>query len=197
MTELGYRLIVPPGWVRIPLHDDPQAAIDRILETSFAGLPRDEVWPARRDLRAQLLDQIKTARDNEGVDLYLPVERVHGVTIPASFVVAILPFATAEEPQAEDVLAAYVAGTDNAEVTELDGSPAARTQTVAPGVTGAEDGSQFPSTRINYLVRLPVEADTWMTISFSTIGDGTPGSDFTTMMIALFDAIVGTLRWTR
>jgi hypothetical protein len=197
MSEPGYRLILPPGWVKIPLREDPQAAIDRILDTSFADLPRDEVWQVRRELRERLLDQIKTASDNEGVDLYLPVERVHGVTIPASFVVAVLPFAAIESPSAEDVLALWIAESADAAPVDVDGSLAARAERIEPGVAGAEDGSQFPSRRVDYLIRFPVPADVWLTISFSTIGDGRADSDFTAMMVELFDAVVGTFRWTR
>lgn len=196
MSEPGYRLILPPGWARIPLHDDPHAAIDRILDMSFQDLPRDEVWQVRRDLRKQLLEQVDKARDNEGVDLYLPVERVHGVTIPASFVVAVLPFSSTETPSAEDVLALWIAEAADAAPVDIDGSLAARAERVEVGVAGAEDGSQFPSRRVDYLIRFPLPDDVWLTISFSTIGDGRPDSEFTTMMVQLFDAVVGTFRWT-
>jgi hypothetical protein len=191
-----YRVVLPPGWVRIPLRDDPSSAVDDLLGERFAGLPTDRFGPLRKELRRRLLAQISTARDHEGLDLFLPVAERHGTAIPASFVVALLPFDTVETPEPEQVLVAYAAGVDDATVLELDGAPAVRTRRVEAGRAGATDGGEIPSVRVDYLVSVPGACDLWLTFSFATIGDGDPASRFTGVVVDLFDAIMGTLVWS-
>lgn len=84
----GYVLVLPPGWTRIPLREGTEQAIDKVVDGTFAGISRDEVPTARRELRLRLRHQATTARNVGGIDLYLPTERMHGFTIAASIVVA-------------------------------------------------------------------------------------------------------------
>lgn len=195
MTGVGYRLVLPPGWVRIPLRDDPGASVDAILDKSFRDLPKDKYGPIRSELRKSLMKQVDAARDNEGVDLYLPVERVHGATIAASFVVSVVAINGVETPQPEDVLTALVSNSDGASFADVDGAPAVRTETVVAPVEGADDESQFGSRRVSYLVAIPEGLDRWMSATFSTVGDGDPEGDVATLLIELFDAVMSTLRW--
>jgi hypothetical protein len=190
IAQLGYRLVLPPGWVRVPLRENPAAAVDAILDRSFAQLPMDSFGPFRSELRKKVLAQIQKARENEGVDLYVPIERMHGVIVPASFVVALLQFDSAEEADAEDLLIAYAAQTDNATVTEIDGSAAVRSQRVVPGAD-TQDGSR----RVDYLIEIPQGLDRWLSVSFSTLGDGDPDGDVAKLLVELFDAIMSTFRW--
>jgi hypothetical protein len=194
VSDVGYRVVLPPGWARIPLRDDPARAVDAILDESFRGLPMDSYGPMRKELRRQWLAQVEAARDNEGVDLYLPVERVHGQTIAASFVVSVVSFDSVESPRPEDVLVSVAADTDGTSLTEVDGAPAIRTETVVPAAEGGDE-SQVGSRRVSYLVSIPDSGDRWMAVSFSTLGDGDPEGQVARLLVDLFDAVVSTLRW--
>ncbi len=196
--DVGYRIVLPPGWTRVPLRDDPRPVIDEILDRSFAGLPKDKYGPLRSELTRRLLTQIATARDSEGIDLYLPVERMHGRTVAASFVVGLMSFHSIEVPEAEDVLVAYAAKSDDARVAEVDGAPAVRTErTVAadPNATPEADES-YGSRRVDYVIAIPEGADGWLSVSFSTVGDGDPDGQVAHLLVELFDAIMSTFRWT-
>lgn len=195
VIQLGYRLVLPPGWVRIPLRENPTAAMDAILDRSFAQLPMDRYGPFRAELGKKILDQIRTARENEGIDLYVPVERMHGVIVPASFVVALLKFDSVEVPDPEYVPLAFAAQTENASVTQVDESPAVRSERVVSGVVGAQDGTQYGSRRVDYLIAIPQGEDRWLTVSFATIGNGDADGDVARLLVELFDAIVAAFRW--
>jgi hypothetical protein len=193
----GYRVVLPPGWVRIPLRDGAEQAIDAVLEPKFAGLPADRYGPVRAELRKRLMAQVQTARRNEGIDLYLPVEQIGGVTVAASVVVGLLRFSTLETPSAEDVLVLLAADGEGARLTELDGAGAVRTDRVEPGQEGREDEHAFGSRRVDYVTAIPDDPDAWLSISFSTVADGDPSGPVADLLVELFDAIVGTFRWVR
>jgi hypothetical protein len=197
VARVGYRLILPPGWTRIPVRDDPKPALDDILSRSFAGLPKDKYGPLQAELRKKLLAQIATARESQGIDLYLPIERVHGLTVAASFVVAIMEFDSVETPDAEDVLIAYAAQSDDATVAEIDSAPAVRTERIVAAAEGAspEDEASYGSRRVDYVIAIPDSADMWLSVSFSTLGDGDPDGDVAKLLVELFDAIMSTFRW--
>lgn len=196
-VQIGYRVVLPPGWVRLSLRDDPGASVDAILDRSFSQLPADKYGPFRAELRKKVMAHLAAARDNEAIDLYVPIERMHDVTVPASFVVALLQFDSVEVPEPEDVLVAYAAQQDGSEIREVDGSPALRTERVVPGDSGAEDESQFASRRVDYLIAIPEGADRWLTVSFGTVGDGDADGELARVLVELFDAVMSTFRWTR
>lgn len=198
----GYRLVLPPGWVHIPLREGAEEAVDAILRPKFADLPRDRYGPIEAELRKRILAQVAEARRNEGVDLYLPVEQVHGVTIAAGVVVGLLAFSTVETPAAEDVLVALAADAPGARLAEVDGAGAVRTERVLPADPAvdpadpdADPARAFGSRRVDYVVALPGGGDRWISISFSTLGDGDPAGAVADLLVDLFDAVVGTWRW--
>ncbi|MFG2326525.1 hypothetical protein [Streptomyces sp. NPDC048568] len=95
----GYELILPPGWVRIPLREGTKEALERILFSHMGqvpeGIPRDDAMRFRLDMRRQLERQARAARRNGGLDLYLPVLPRGGIFLMASFIVAELPIGQA------------------------------------------------------------------------------------------------------
>lgn len=198
--RVGYRLVLPPGWARIPLREDTDAAITAILDDSLAqlgdNLPREKINPLRAELTKRLREQAQVARENEGIDLYLPVARRGGKTIGASFVVGLMRFDSVESPDAEDVLFALAARSDDARMASVDSAPAVRTEEVAAqSAQFAVDQQQYGSRRVTYVVAVPGELDTWLSSSFSTIGDGDPDGEVAHVLVELFDAIMSTWRW--
>jgi hypothetical protein len=196
----GYELVLPAGWRRIPVRHGSKAAIRAIFDEVFARYPqsvsRDEVIKQRVQAEGRLTDMVRRARSSGGVDLYLPVEQVHGVAVPASFVVS---HASMEGPQdggtvdPVQVIATFVAEAEHAVPAELDGVPCARTETVAE----PDPAQNVPtaSRRADYVVPVPGQPGQWLIVTFSTVGDGDPEGDFARLLVELFDAIMATFRW--
>ena len=100
-------LLVLPAGVAYRSGKVPRPAIrgvvDEVLHRVSAGVSRDSLTPFRIELERRLSEMAQQARSAGGVDLYLPIEYTHGVTITASFVVSqvTLPDPPAELPDAE------------------------------------------------------------------------------------------------
>ena len=201
-TASGYTLVLPTGWRRIPVREGSKAAIRSILDEVFARYPagesRDRVIRHRVQLEGRLTDMVRKARSSGGVDLYLPVEYVHGTAVPASFVVSQATLGQPDDGGPVDpaqVVAAFVADAGDAAPAEVDGVACARTETVA----GPDPGQDVPlgSRRVDYVVPVPGQPGQWLISTFSTVGDGDPEGEFAKLLVSLFDAIMLTFRWTR
>ena len=194
----GYTLVLPPGWARIPLREGTDGVVADILDRSFAGLPADRFGPVRSELEKRLRRQTRAARDAGGLDLYLPIERVHGVTIAASFVVAEVSFDDDHGVQAR-VAAALVAQEEGARLVEVDGVTGVRTERVA-GPAGREEQGEDDvpeSRRVEYTVPVPGDPRRWLAIGFSTLAPReSPHGDLGGLLVDLFDALMSTFRWT-
>jgi hypothetical protein len=196
-TRIGYRLVLPPAWTKIPLLDGAERKVDEILDHSFRDLPSDKYGPHRSELKKRLLAQIEAARAGNGIDLYLPIERMHGKTVGASFLVGLLATDIGQSAGAEDVLVALAGQLDGARVVAVDDGPALRTEKTVPAVAGAEDETSFGSRRVDYIVAIPDESERFLTIAFSTLGDGDPDGEVAHLLVELFDAVVSTFTWVR
>ena len=199
----GYALVLPTGWRRIPVQSGTKAAIRGItadILRRFPEVSRDKLTPYRIELERRLSDLARQARSAGGLDLYVPVEYVHGTAVPASFVVSqvTLPVGAPDDATATadpaEVIAAVTAANDSARPVVVDGAQAVRTEHVA-GPDPAQE-IQAGSRRADYMIPLPGRADRWLVATFSTIGDGDPEGDFARLLVELFDAIMLTFRWS-
>ncbi|MDJ0342751.1 hypothetical protein QMK19_23445 [Streptomyces sp. H10-C2] len=88
----GYRLVLPPGWGRIPLREGTEDAIRVIVREAFDGSRGDRVAQVRVRLEGRLQElAVRARRDGAGLDLYLPVRpRGAAAPVPASFVMSEL-----------------------------------------------------------------------------------------------------------
>jgi hypothetical protein len=213
-TELavsGYELVLPPAWRRIPVRHGTRPAIravvDDVLRGISEGVSRDRLTPIRIELERRLSEMAKQARSAGGIDLYLPVEYVHGVTITASFVVSQV---TLPDPPAEltDAGSPNTGRADTAEFVayltsaEGDASPAVVADTNAArkeSVAAADPAQQIPwgSRRVDYTLPIPGRSRGMLVVAFSTIGDGDPDGEFAKLLVELFDAIMTTFRWAK
>ncbi|MGP3999146.1 hypothetical protein [Streptomyces sp. 8N706] len=198
-TPTGYTLIIPPGWARIPLREGTKAALERIFFTHMDKVPdgvsRDDAMRFRLELRQQMQKKARAARRHGGLDLYLPVRPRGGRLIAASIIVSELPIGSAERAQNERVLEGLSASTASPGVTavKVAGSNAIRRERVAAAEPDRE--LDIASRRVEYAMPVPGAPEKWLSISFSTSGDGNPESDFTDVLVELFDAVVGTFKW--
>ncbi|MDN3028192.1 hypothetical protein [Streptomyces sp. S.PB5] len=193
-----YELILPPGWVRIPLREGTKEALEKVLFSHMGqvpeGIPRDDAMRFRLDMRRQLEKQARAARRNGGLDLYLPVRPRGGIFLMASFIVAEMPIAQEHAVPPEAVLAQLVDdGVPGGVATRVDvaGAPALRRDH-----RPALDEEELPTRRVDYVIPVANDPGRWLSITFSTPGDGDVDSEFTGVLVELFDAVVSTFRWS-
>lgn len=196
----GYTLVLPPGWVQVPVDGRADAAVRGLVAEAMEDPPRDvppdTLATLRRRLEGQLLAAVRSARHNGGSELYLPVAPVGGVIMPASFVVGEVELEAAE-PGAGDVVAAVLARLlaedERAQPVELDRSPALRTERALPARPDASMGVEAAARAIDYLAAVPGRPGRWLAVSFTAlvVEDG----DLTDLLVELFDAVLTTFRW--
>jgi hypothetical protein len=191
VTANSYTLVLPPGWIRVSLGGNVDAAVKDISDRMFARLPRDAFAERRREMEALLRDMVLKARATNGIDLYLPVEELHGVTVSASFVVggAVLP----DEPDDLAALGLLGALAEQGRLIDLDGSSGVRTERVAP--PAPDEPGAAASRRVDYAAPIPGDPRRWLTVAFSTPGGGEPTDAIADVLVQLFDAMMSTFSW--
>jgi hypothetical protein len=195
----GYTVVLPPGWQRLPVRTDAdkaiRAAVADALRAVPKNVPRDQLAPYRVELERRLRAMVASARKPGGLDLYLPVQPVHGVPIPASFVVSEGSLGAVDPVDPAQMVAYLATESVNGTAVTVDGSGAVRTEhTAGPEPTAdLEVGSR----RVDYMVPVPGEADRWLVVAFSTLGAGDPDDQIAAALVQLFDAIMSTFRWDR
>ncbi|MBU5943758.1 hypothetical protein ACPCSL_27115 [Streptomyces griseoincarnatus] len=200
LVSTGFNLVLPPGWGKIDLNeevvnDSVLALVDRSIDQLPEDLPRDDVSKVRMELFKQLRKAARKASRANGMMLYLPVERVRGSVIPASFVVSEPITAIGAGFHPDQVLKGVAAERGESEAVTVDGSAGTRVERIVPPPEGSE--IEFPSRRVEYILPLPGSPfPSWLAITFSTIGDGKPDSEYSSALVNLFDAVMTTFRWS-
>lgn len=172
-------VVLPPGWVRIPLDGREGARAAALTGARVSNLPE----PQRSAVRERLLKMIKTglrqARQAGGVDVLLSLAEWDGIPIAASCLVSYADQGGVPVPL--DMLARDLAAEGgDARLVELAGRPAVRHRHVDP-----------PVTRLDYMTTVPGKPGL-LTFAFST-----PLEQLADPLVTLFDAMIGTLRWVR
>jgi hypothetical protein len=191
-ATLGYRLVVPREWHKIPVQRGSDQAVRALLDRAFAKHGRDAVAQYRRELERRLLGLVSQSRQNAGVDLYLPFGRP-GRNLPASFLVSFVEFGASQAPTPQQVLTDVLRSTGGQPV-EVAGTSGLRSERVY--AADASRGVDHPTRRVEYVLPAPGTADGWLVSSFSTVGEGDPEDRTALLLCALFDAIMSTFRWT-
>jgi hypothetical protein len=200
----GYSVVLPPGWVQIPLDETAGPAVRRLLDRAFSevppGVPPDTVASLRRRLEGHLTATVADARRTGGTELYVPTERLGGVLVPASFVVADVRPETDGAPDDEvelvgRVVARLVAADDSARVVEMDGAPAVRMESRSASDPDRSLGVRAASRRVEYLLAVPGEAGRWLAVSATVLEAEDDDEDLAGLLVELFDAVMTTFRW--
>ncbi|WP_282704216.1 hypothetical protein [Streptomyces sp. CC219B] len=189
----SYSLVLPPGWRQIPLRHGTESALKRILDQAFENLPRDEVFTYRRGLEGNLWQRVREARKADGLDLYLPVELMHGISVPASILVSETRMPSAEDVDPAELALFMASSGDGREVVDLDGAAAVRAERTEQA--DPDRGVQFPSRRVDYQVPVPGQPSRWLTVAFSTVGAEDVDGELSLLLVDLFDAVMTTFRW--
>lgn len=204
-TTSGYRLVLPPGWVQVPVRDAGPGTAHAVISAAFRrppeGIPRDAFTSTRIELERRLEKMIRKAKQEGGLEFFLACGQAYANPVPASFLIAEGSLGSAtDDPLAVVTAIAESAAADGGgkpgELRALDGVPAARVERIA----APRDGDDAPSLRVEYTVPVPRptpgSTGRWMVITFSTLGDGDPSGEYAATLASLFDAIMSTLRWT-
>ncbi|MGH3831276.1 MAG: hypothetical protein ACRDRS_12660 [Pseudonocardiaceae bacterium] len=188
---VGWSLLLPPGWWHIPLDERRGQSVTALLDRQLASLPRDRVTTLRRELDGELTRQVERAVVSGAVEMYLSVDLLRGLPVAASCLVTVVPTGAATAlPAAELAMMMGERPGDEVGVLEVAGAPAARVRRREP-VTEADDLStgELAVTRLQVYVPVP-DTPEMLLLSFST-----PMDPIADAMVALFDAIAGSLRW--
>jgi hypothetical protein len=199
---VGYSIVLPPGWRRIPVRSGSKKAVREAADEAFSVLPknapRDKVGAYRLELERYLMDMVRDARTKGGIDLYLPVLPVYGAPVPASFVVADISEALRPAGGMLDpaqTIAVYAAGNDHADPVTVDGAVGLRMEKTGKG--SLEKGEEFGTHQVDYVLSVPGTRDRWLAVYFATLGGGNPDDQVAALLTSLFDAMMTTFRWER
>jgi hypothetical protein len=199
----GYSLVLPPGWVQLPLDQEAGPALAGLLDRAFRDVPPDvppdTAAALRRKLEGQLTRTIASARASGGRELYVPVERMGGVLVPASFVVAEVsptPDGDGGAHLVDRVLARLVAREDAAGLVDVDGGPALRSESRAARDEIGSTGVQAGARRVEYLLPVPGSPGRWLAVSCSVLEPEDDEDDLAGLLVELFDAVMTTFRWS-
>lgn len=198
-SPAGYTLVLPPAWRKIPVRRGTDQAIRAIVDQVFSNLPtnvpRDKVAPYRKEVERQLTSAAGRARRSGAVDLYLPVELMHGAPVAASFIVSEGALGSVTDIEPELILSYLAAGRDGNRAVTVDGAIGVRLERIARPDPAQE--LEHGSRRVDYVISVPAQTDRWVVVAFSTLGGGDPDDQYAKILVELFDAIMGTFRWSR
>ncbi len=202
-TPVGYRLIVPSEWERIPLRSGSEEAVRGILDRAFAELARTappaKLIPFRREAEKRLLRAASEARSANGIELYIPVRETGGTKLAASFVVSSHRM-DREIPSDPLLIAGELANAEAESAVghalrtmEVDGALTVRREWAASAdpSRGVETGSR----RVDYFMAVPHDPRRWLGVSFSGIGSGDPHDTMADALVEWFDALMETFVW--
>ena len=195
---IDFELIIPNGWVHIPCMPEygrlRERTIHEIVKHALPEtLPRDKAGPWRRMLRKELTEATDEAQRQGARAVVLPLQEMHGMRLPGTLVLTVIE--DHDDKQDPKLVLASVladAGRDGMSL-EVDGCPAVRVRQI---IDSEPVKRKAPSVRVNYYVAAPDAPGTWGVLTFTVLTDGDVEAEAVQAVVLLFDAVVGTLRWT-
>ncbi|MGZ4437558.1 MAG: hypothetical protein ACXVW6_07955 [Nocardioidaceae bacterium] len=204
MSATTYKVVLPRPWVRVPIGPGTEARVHEIVEMVAREAPKelspDELGPLKRQLERTLVERIREAGRNGGVDYYFPLGPMRGLHLGASFIVSVVmpPGGTTSAPgELTGMVLAELATREGAEAVAVGGTTWVRTESVVDPDPDRAPRVEVPTRRVSYTTALPGDPDRWVLVGFSCVGDGTPDGELTLVTVELFDAIMGTWRWSQ
>jgi len=191
--------LLPTGWARFPAGEGRERELDEAIESVVAKvlpaeLPRDSTEPLRRLARDRLRLAIGTADTAGASVVYLPVQPIDGVLVPASIVEVEFESGGNDDPLA--VIATIATdGYDESESLTIDGRPAVRVTSVLRDVQHDDDWPSVSSRQIVYAISRDADDGTWLALSFSVVWNSTDSERLADALVLFFDAVMTTFRW--
>jgi len=197
--QSSFAIILPPGWVRMPVREHEAAGLRALIEEIVsdalpASLPRDSAEPWRSELRKRLTGAAQEARDAGATAVYLPTRSMDGFAVPASLI------ETEVEDDglasAADVIALILSDPDiDATAENVDGASAVRTDTTITQARPAGDWPEVNTRQIVYTIDVPHREGRWVLMSYSAVSGDNPSAELSDALVLLFDALMTTFRW--
>jgi hypothetical protein len=174
-----FLLLLPPGWIRIPIDGREGARATALATAKVSDMPEPRRSTAREKLTRLIKAALREARQAGGIDVMMSLAEVQGVPIPASCLVSYVDEGGAPIPL--DILADELS-TDggDARLVKIAGRPAVRHRHVDP-----------PVTRLDYMMALPGKPGL-LTFAYST-----PVEPLADALVVMFDAVMESLRWVK
>ncbi len=173
---MDFTVLLPPGWVRIPLDGRENARAVALADAKAGEAPGPQRQAAQQQLRALLRQALGQARRAAGTDILISLGQRDGLALAASCLVSYVEHG---EPVPLDKLGTELArGGGSVSAADIGGLPAIRHR-------HPED----PMTRVDYHLQVPGRTGL-MTLAFAT-----PLEPLADPMTLLFDAIAESLRW--
>ena len=180
----GYRLVLPEGWWAIDLDAArAEANVSALVEHQWRGV--DDAPHLKAEARASLLRQAQDAARAGGLQLYLSVGTVGGIPLSASLLVSSVPLGSPDE--LTDL--AEEARGQGRTVTQADLAPGAALRSLWRQPPRDDDPSGLVTTCLDVHVAVPY-APRVLLLQFRT-----PVEPLAEVLVEVFDAITGTLRW--
>jgi hypothetical protein len=202
---VGWSLLLPPGWWHVPLDGRRTRSVRALTDRLLADRSRDAVAALRRALVAELDAAVERAVRAGAQDLYLLSSLSHGLPVAATCLATVL-----DRALPDDVPAGVVAELLSTQPGDVPGVVVVEGREV-PSVRRADPGTgvvpdtttdtttdtdrlvaALPSARLDVHVPFP-DRPGLLLLSFSTTVPG----PVQPAMTALFEAVAGSLRWTR
>lgn len=188
-------VVLPDDWWVVPLH--PAAArhrsVRRLVERQFRGAEQPVL---RRDVEKRLATATDEAASASGRWMAVSLQRAAGVPVPASLVLSWIELGPPRgdghlaDLKAQLVASSGSAAADDVASAALPCGPAVRRVRARPPGELDLSTEEVEPVAVDYWLEFPSE-DGMALLSFST-----PLAVLREPLIELFDAVVGTARWT-
>jgi hypothetical protein len=191
--------LLPPGWARFPVGDGRRAELAEAIEAVVArilpaDLPRDSTEPLRRLTRERLRSGLTLGGDEGASVVYLPVQPIDGVFIPAS--ITEIEFESDAGIDPLQVVAGILTdGYDESDILEIDGCPAIRITAMLRDVPGDAEVTTVSSRQVVYAISRDEDDGSWLALSFSVIFTTAESERLADALVLFFDAVMTTFRW--
>lgn len=184
-ADAGFSMVLPGTWAPIPVRDEKRAA-HAVAALVKRQVGRDDRFATvRRNVREQLNDVVRRAREANANQLALSLEILPGVPFPASAVFTMRTW-PGERPSPEQRGAAIAGMLPGGEPIDCDAGPTVRAWRqvrIRPGTETIED------TKLEYLIAAPGGDQVLHLVADAPV-DCDPE-----LIVALFDAMVDSIRW--
>ena len=172
-----FAVLLPPGWVRIPLDGSENARMAAVVAAKAAEVPEPQRGQVRQRLLRVLNDMLGHAKSAGGIDVLVSLGEIRGVPISASCLVSYLD--RGKEVPLDNLRAELAAGDDEVTWAEIAGSPAIRRQRTEDAVTAVDFFTPVPG------------RPGLLSLSFGTAA----AEPLAGALLLLFDAVAESLRW--
>jgi hypothetical protein len=172
-----FALLLPPGWIRLPIDGREGARAAALATARVSDLPEPQRSAVREKLMKIFKTALRQAKQAGGIDVMMSLAEAKGVPIAASCLVSYVDEGGAPVPL--DLLAGDLAEEGGqVSLVQVAGRTAVRNRHVDP-----------PLTRLDYMMTMPGKPG-MLTFAFST-----PVEPLADALVGLFDAMMDSLRW--